>query len=203
MDERQAGADLEYVRAMMDRAGRRIDPHLFHTVHWGAIVLVWYPLMNYLFAAGRGTAAAAVGGGALLLGAALSVVLEMRLKGRSRVAGGNAHVERQVAAAIFGPIAVGVVLSALGPATGFVDGERITTVWGLLYALMAWNVGVVYTKEWRAAAAVIFAGTVASLFAPHAGGYILGPAMGLGILVPGLMAERRVRRMREEASLAA
>ncbi len=37
---------------------------------------------------------------------------------------------------------------------------------------------------------------------PDVQGWILGPVMGLGMIVPGVMAERRVRRLREEGPAA-
>lgn len=198
MDPSKASEDLAHIRRVVDRAGRRIDPHLFHVVHWGAIVLFWYPLANLLEATGRRGWLLPLGAGALLLGGAMSAVLETRLKGRPRVAGANPYVERQVLLAIFGPLAIGAVLSAVAPWQHFIPGPRIPSLWGLVYAIMAWGVGIAYTREWLWAGAFIFAGTVASLFVPDYAGYVLGPTMGLGVIVPGAMAERRVKRMREE-----
>lgn len=33
---------------------------------------------------------------------------------------------------------------------------------------------------------------------PYYNGYILGPFMGLGLIIPGTMGERRVRKLIEE-----
>ena len=40
--------DLDFLRRLLARSERRVDPHAFHFVHWGLIVLVWYPLSNAL-----------------------------------------------------------------------------------------------------------------------------------------------------------
>ena len=203
MDRNAAENDIGFIRRIIERAGERIDPHLFHVVHWGAIVLVWYPLSNWFEATGRRGLLLPLGIGALLLGSALSGIHEARLRGRPRVEGTNPHVERQVMLAIFGPLAIGVALSALGPATGFIEGPRIPSVWGLTYAVMAYTIGIVYSREWLWAGLFIFLGTIASIvFHPFAG-YILGPVMGLGMIVPGLAAERRVRRLGAEDSRGA
>ena len=48
MDATKAGDDIRYIREVLERTRRRIDPHAFHFVHWGFIVLLWYPAMNLL-----------------------------------------------------------------------------------------------------------------------------------------------------------
>ena len=47
MEPNTAAADLEYISSVIKRTQKRIDPHAFHFVLWGAIVLVCYPLLNY------------------------------------------------------------------------------------------------------------------------------------------------------------
>src|SRR5204863_9214989 len=74
--------DVQFLRTLLARAQRRVDPHTFHAVHWGAIVLVWYPLVNWFESRGNEVAMAIVAGASLLLGTALSTLLEWRLKGR-------------------------------------------------------------------------------------------------------------------------
>ena len=78
-----------------------------------------------------------------------------------------------------------------------------TSARALVYALMAFMVGVVYRSEFLWAGLGIWAAAIVAMFLPDYNGFIVGPAMGLGMIVPGVMAERRVRRMRaEEADVA-
>jgi hypothetical protein len=69
---------------------------------------------------------------------------------------------------------------------------------GLVYAALAFGIGVVYQREWLLSGLFIFAGAVAAILVEDYNGYITGPTMGLGLIVPGVMAERRVRRLEEE-----
>ena len=62
------------------------------------------------------------------------------------------------------------------------------------------NDATVYVLYLVSAALFIFAGAVAAILLPHWNGYILGPAMGLGMIVPGLQAEARVKRLRADAA---
>ncbi len=196
MEARSRADDLAFVRDVMARAERRIDPHAFHFVSWGAVVLVWYPLMNWLEESGRRGAMLWVGLAALVLGFALSGLLEWRRTRRPVPAAEDTFVGRQVVRIVAACIAAAALLSAVGPATQAIPGERVPIVWGFAYAVMAYAVGVVYRDEFRWAGAFIFVGTVAALLLPHAQGYVLGPVMGLGMIVPGVMAERRVARLR-------
>lgn len=196
-DSRSATADLEYVRRVIERTQARVDPHAFHFVLWGTLVLVVYPLLNWL-----GTAAPdwslPIGVAALVIGASGSTFLEWRLKAGPRVAGENTFVARQVVLIVYPVLGAAVLLSVIGPASGAIPGPYVAVVWGFAYAVMAFMVGVVYTGEYLVAGAAIFAGSVIALLHVEVAGYVLGPCMGLGMIVPGLMAERRVARMRAE-----
>lgn len=197
-----AGDDLRYIRDVLHRTEQRVDPHAFHYVHWGAIVLVWYPLATFLAHRGRMDLYAGVGIAALALGVLLSVVREKRLSRHPRLEGGNTFLARQVARITFLTLVGGIVLGVVAPATGFVAGPDVPVLWGLTYAVMATMIGVVYRRSFLYAGVLIFAASLAAMALPAWNGYILGPAMGLGLMVPGLQAERRVRAMRGAASLA-
>lgn len=198
MDAHGAADDLSFIRAVMERAQRRIDPHAFHFVHWGALVLVWYPSLNLLERAGHREAMGWVGGSCLLLGMLLSGIREWRLSKRPRLMGGESLVERQVLRVVWGSLGAAALVSFFGPATGFLRGEDVPIVWGVAYANLAFMVGVVYSREYIWSGLFIFAGSLLAMAFREWSGVILGPFMGLGMIVPGVMAERRVRRMAAE-----
>lgn len=198
IDRDGAARDVRYIREVLARTHGRIDPHAFHFVAWGAIVLVWYPVTNLCERAGRMDVYAGTCVAAAVLGTLLSLGLERRLSRRvgvSRLGAEESLVARQVATITGLCVAAGVLLSALGPALRFIEGRDVPVVWGLVYAVMASMFGVVYSREWLWAGVAIFAAAVAAMALPEWNGVILGPIMGLGMIVPGLAAERRVRRM--------
>ena len=97
----------------------------------------------------------------------------------------------------------GLMLSVLAPATGFIDGPNVPIIWGLVYANMAFMMGVAYSIDFLVSGIVIFIGSAVAILLPQFNGYILGPVMGLGMIVPGLRAEARVRRILESEPVAA
>ncbi|MHC4077603.1 MAG: hypothetical protein ACYST0_04070, partial [Planctomycetota bacterium] len=47
METANAQQDLAFVKDIVQKTSQRIDAHAFHCVHWGLIVLVWYPVANW------------------------------------------------------------------------------------------------------------------------------------------------------------
>ncbi len=197
MDKQTAAADIDYITGIMRRTHARIDTHAFHNVHWGLIVLVWYPLSNWFWHQGYFKAMIGLGIGSVVLGMVLSGVREAMLARKPRLEGENTFISKQVIQIVYACIIAGAALSAVGPAFRFIEGENVPIVWGFVYANMAFMLGVVYTREYLWAGAVIFAGCILAIALPYYNGYILGPFMGLGLIIPGTMGERRVRKLIE------
>ena len=198
MDSEQARRDIAFVSDVLRRTNERVDPHLFHFVHWGGIVLFWYPVSNYLQSRERLKWVVVVGAVSVALGMLLSALRERRIQRHPRLPGANTFISTQLAFVTAGNIGVGFLLSWLAPALGLIDGRNVPILWGLIYANLTFTTGVVYEREFLWAAVAILVGVVlAIVFQDHAG-YILGPFMGLGMIVPGLRAEERVRRMVQE-----
>ena len=195
MKELQATVDLEFIKEVMQKTHRRIDTHAFHTIIWGCIVLVWYPLGNYFVQQEMMAAYFALIPICLVLGSVLSGVSEYR-RSKTPLEGENTFISRQIIWVVWGSLIPAAIFSALLPATGFIDGRNVPTVWGVAYANLAFMIGVVYSKEYIVSGLVIFAGVILAIAMPHYNGYILGPFMGLGMMIPGVVAERRVRAIR-------
>jgi hypothetical protein len=198
MSEQQAARkELEFIQDLVSRTRQRIDPHGFHYVHWGLIVLVWFPLGNLFRSQGNNPALIGLVVGSIVLGAVLSAVREMRLARAPRLPGEDTFLTRQVVWIVYSSLVAGMLLSGLAPTLGLIDGDNVPIIWGLVYANIAFMTGVVYEREFLMYGILIFAGCVLAMVFQSYNGYILGPFMGLGMIVPGLRAERRVRRLME------
>jgi len=198
MDREQARNDLELIACVLDRTRRRLDPQMFHAIIWGALVLVVYPLLSWLEARGAARRQLVLGVAAIALGTGLSTWLGWRASRRPRLPASNVHFARKVGAltAIF--IGTGVLLSIAAPALAPGSERFIPHLWGVIYALMLMTLGVIYSREFLFCGLPSLAAAVVALRWPAEAGYILGPAMGLGCIVAGVIAERRVARLRRE-----
>ncbi len=195
MDSENAERELAFVKDIMQKTSQRVDAHAFHSVHWGVIVLVWYPIGNWFGQHGMMDWYIGIGVAAIILGTALSVWRGVQVNRTPRLVGGNTFISCQIARIVFANLIAGFVLSFLGPATGLIEGANVPIIWGLVYANVAFMMGVAYSRDFMISVVFIFVGTLLAMLMPQYNGYILGPFMGLGMIVPGLRAEARVRRL--------
>lgn len=169
MDSAIARSDLDLIKDIVQKSSQRIDAHTFHCVHWGIIVLIWYPFANWLTLRGETSWLIGLGILAVVLGVLLSTIRGARASIHPRLPDCNMHISRQVIYITAANITAGVVLSAISTGTGFISGIAI------------------------------FLGCIAAVLFQEYNGYILGPCMGLGMLIPGLRAEARVRNLLKTA----
>ena len=152
MDATSARSDLDLIRDVVRKASQRNDAHAFHCVHWGAIVMIWYPLGNWFGMNENMPMYIAVSAVALLLGAILSIARGARACGDPRLPGGNTFVSSQIGWICFANLTAGGVLSFLAPATGLSPGWNVPIIWGLVYANMAFMMGVTYSRDFMSRA---------------------------------------------------
>lgn len=195
MNSAVASSDLDLIKGIVQRSSQRIDSQAFHFVHWGIIVLVWYPLANWLILNGHNSWAIRVGIGSIVLGMLLSTVRSIRTVIHPRIPDCNKHISRQVTFITTANLVAGCVLTAISPSLHFIEGHNIPIVWGLVYANLAFMIGVAFSKEFMISGIAIFLGCIAAIIFQDYNGYILGPAMGFGMIIPGLRAEARVRKL--------
>jgi hypothetical protein len=198
MEPQDARRDLDHIEEVLRRTHARVDPHLFHAVHWGLLVLIMYPLQNYLQIRENYFGMITSGSAALVVGFALSCFRELRLARQPRLPAENTYVSRQLALVTLYCIGTGMILSVAAPALQFIDGPRVGILWGLVYATLAFMTGVIYERSFLVAGTAIFVGTLIAMAFQSVSGYILGPVMGLCMIIPGLRAEARVRLLTTE-----
>ena len=199
MNTEIASNDLRYIREIQERTRRRVDPHAWHFVLWGTIVLLWYPTHNLMQLNLLPDWRFSLFVVALTVGSIGSGLFGWRMS-RRRLTAVNTFISRQIGIIVFSCGGAAIVLNIVGPLTGILPGGLVPLIWGFAYAHIAFGVGVVYSREFLVSAAVIFAGCIGALFRPEWNGLILGPCMGLGMIVPGVISERRVRKIRAKES---
>ena len=136
--------------------------------------------------------------GSLTLGGVLSAVRGALARRKPRLEGSNTHIARQITWITSANIIAAFAFNFLVIGFQLLDDKFIYVIWGLAYANLAFMTGVVYTRDFLLSGIFIFVAVIIALAFSDYAGFILGPAMGLGLVVPGLLAERRVRHLGEE-----
>ena len=179
--------------------------------------MIWYPFANWFWHRWMAAKAASdaeamatwltcyigIGVGSVAVGMILSAAREYGATKNPRLPGENTFISRQLGRIALGNIVAGFVLSAVAPSIQgheFIRGENIPILWGLIYANMAFMMGVAYSRDFVISGLLIFAGCIVAIFLQEYNGYILGPVMGFGMLIPGLRAEARVRQLQTSGS---
>ena len=47
MDTIDPKTEIDFIKNIVAKTSQRIDAQAYHVVHWGLIVMIWYPLQNY------------------------------------------------------------------------------------------------------------------------------------------------------------
>ncbi len=196
MDFEAANKELNYIRHVMERTHFHIGRDAWYFVFWGVIVLIWYPARTLLLLSDMGTAP--LDGLVAIAALAGTAVFFLGFKRRQGNTEHKTFVGQQVNWMCWSYVMAAAVLTMLasgGLLAGSAPWRHIPVIWGFAWAHMAFGVGVIYSREYLVSAVVIFSGSVVAMSFPHFNGLILGPCMGLGMIVPGIISMRRVRKM--------
>ena len=191
-----ASNDLMYIREVLDRTHRSIDQGAWPFVLWGTIVLLWYPTHNLMWLNVFPNWWWQLLIFVLAVGGVGMTVIGRRMKRRPDYAvAEKTIIARQITRICWSYVGAASLLSVLGPITGIIPGPQVPVIWGFAYAHMTFGVGVAtYSRQYLVSAAAIFAGSVLAMAFTEFNGLILGPCMGLGMLVPGVISMRRAQR---------
>lgn len=196
MQNNITNGDLKFIRSMMERTQRQIDPASPIMITWGLICLFGYPASHWLAMRGQHIQINRLWWALWLLGGLLSMFFGCRMKKREMNRGIRSYISRQIAWVWAILVVNGVVWMKSGILRDLFGGPGF--IWAALYGIGISMMGILYSKEWLVAGIGIFIMIlVAAVVKPYAY-IILGAAMGLGCIIPALIAQRRMRRWERE-----
>jgi hypothetical protein len=186
MENSNVAEDLRFMRLMIERTQRQIDPLSPVMIVWGIICLVGYPASHWLAEQGRFRQIATLWLGLGALGIILTAVFVFRLVRSEIMRGVRSRILFQICMVWFILSANGIIWSLLFPTNQFFP-------WAMLYAIALSMMGILYTKEWLIAGIGVFVAIIVSALLRPYSSFILGTAMGLGCIIPALIAQKRLR----------
>ncbi len=197
MENKQFADDLQFMRSIIEKTHRQIDPGIPIIITWGLICLVGYPATQWLIAQQRYDWINPLWWALYAIGFPLSFLFIYRLSRSQFVKGQISHVVKQVGLIWWVLITNGIILGSFGIGKGRLFAD-IGFMWAWIYCIAISMMGIVYSKEWLYAGIGIFVGILLALALKPYSYVVLGLATGAGCIIPSIIALRRLRRLGKE-----
>jgi len=196
MEEKQLAEDLKFMRSMIERTHREIDPGAPIFITWGLICLIGYIVTHFLIAQQMYIWINRLWLSLYAVGFPLTFFFGYRIGKRQMVRGAVSYVSKQVWWVWMILIANGILWGTFGLGRNFFG--DIGFLWAWIYGIGLSMTGVLYSKEWLFGGLGVFVGILAAVFIEPYAYVVLGVIMCLGCTVPSVIALRRLRRLEKE-----
>ena len=167
--------DLKFIRDMVERTHRQIDPGAPIYITWGLLCLIGYTATHFLKTYQMHRHINNTWLALYAIGIPLCFFFGYRMHKREEARGVRSHISRQIGWIWFIMIGNGILWGTFRFGGRFLG--DINFWWALIYGIALSMTGVVYSKEWLLAGIGVFIGMVtAAVIEPYAD-LILGLAM--------------------------
>jgi hypothetical protein len=131
----------------------------------------------------------------LAIGVCVTVASGIRVSKRQKKAGLVPQISNQIGCVWMIVLAHGSVWSMLSLFSDFFGGRNFPGfLWAMVYSIALCMTGIIHSKEWLWGGIGIFAGMVAAFIIKDYALLILGFTMGMGCIIPAIIAQRRYLR---------
>ncbi len=196
MEEKELVENLQFMRLAIERTRRDFDPEAPVMIVWGLVCMIGYTTIYFLVMHGLYKWIWPVYLPLLAIGLCVTVVSGIRVSRRQKKAGLVPQISNQIGWVWMVVLAHGVLWSTLGLFFDFFGGPGF--LWAMVYSIALSITGIIYSKEWLWGGIGIFAGMVAAFIIKDYAYLILGFAMGLGCIVPAIIAQKRYLKQKRE-----
>ncbi|MHC4131807.1 MAG: hypothetical protein ACYSSP_02880 [Planctomycetota bacterium] len=191
-EEKDLAENLQFMRLAIEKTHKEVDPEAHVMIVWGLVCMIGYITIHFLVINQLYKWIWPVYLPLLAIGGCVTIVSGIRVSKQQKKAGVISQVSRQIGWVWCIVLAHGVVWSTLGLFNDFFGGMGF--LWALVYSIALSMMGIIFSKEWLFGGILIFAGMVAAFFIKDYAYIILGLAMGIGCIVPAIIAQRNYRK---------
>ena len=196
MKNNELAENLHFMRLAIERTRRDFDPEAYVMIVWGLVCMIGYSAIYFLEKLQLYKWIWPVYLPLLAIGVCVSIVSGIRVSKRQKKAGLVPRISNQIGWTWMIVLAHGVVWSSLGLFFDFFGGPGF--LWAMVYSIALGMIGIIYSKEWLWGGIGIFAGMVVAFIIKDYAYLILGFAMGLGCIIPAIIAQRRYLKQKRE-----
>ena len=130
------------------------------------------------------------------IGLTLSFIFDYKIKKREKQNGVIPYLRKQIDLLWWILVINGLLWTTTGMFKPLFADPRF--IWAMIYGFGLSITGVLYSKEWLYGGIAVFAAILVSIFIRSYSFLILGFAMGLGCIIPSIIALKRLRRLENE-----
>jgi hypothetical protein len=184
--------DLKFIRSVIEKTCRKIDPGWPIMIVWGLVFLIVFPVVYYLKINQLDQWMWPVQWLVLVLAIGTTIYFGANARLRERKTGVISKLSKQIYLIWFILqvnlviwICLGLFKDHLG---GF--GFLLSAIYGIGLSMM----GILYSREWLYGGIAIFAGIIAASFTEPYAYAIIGITTGLACIIPAIIAQRNYRK---------
>jgi len=183
--------DLQFIRSMIAKTHREIDPGISMFIAWGILFMVGYIGTHILIAENATRLINSMWFTIYAIGFPLSAFLIYRLIKRQKNEGIVSNIYIQICQlwCILGTI--GIVWINFGLGKNFLG--DISFVWAWILAVGLCMMGIIHLRLWLISGLGVFIGIAVAVFVPDYQFIVLGTTLGIGFIVPAVVIYLRLR----------
>ncbi len=191
-EQKELVENLKFMRSVIDKTSRKIDPGWAIMVTWGLIIMIGFPTAYVLKTRQLDTWKWPLYLLLLVISICAAIYFSAKAAMRQRKAGVISKLSKQIYFVWFILLANGTLWTCLGLFKDHIGGFGFlwTAIYGIAFSMM----GILYSKEWLYGGIAIFAGIIAASFTDSFAYYLLGIVTGLSCIIPAIIARRNYHK---------
>ncbi len=200
MKEKEAVEDLKFMRSVIEKTCRKIDPGWPIMIVWGLTFMIGFPVLYYLKMNQIDQWIWPVQWLLVVIAVGATIYFGVKARLREIKTGSIARLSKQIYLIWFILQANAIIWICLGLFKDHIGGFGflLSAIYGIGLSVM----GILYSKEWLYGGIAISVAIIAASFTEPYAYAILGIVTGLACIIPAIIAQRNCRKQEEENAQA-
>ncbi|MHC4396571.1 MAG: hypothetical protein ACYS1A_13040 [Planctomycetota bacterium] len=192
-EQKTAAADLKFIRSVIEKTHRAFDPGSPVMIALGLIFMIGYPATQYFLTTPQLYELIQPMWIILwVIGASVIMFYGIIAERREKQVGLISQLSKQIGWIWYILLLNGTAWSGIGLSKGFFGDPGF--LWAAIFGFGLSITGILSSKEWLFGGLAIFIAILAAFFIKDYAYLILGLVMGLGCIIPAIIAHRNYRK---------
>jgi hypothetical protein len=193
-EQKTAADDLKFMRSVIEKTCRKIDPGWPIMITWGLIIMIGFPVLYLLKIRQLDNWLWRIQWLLVVIGFSISIYFVIKATMRERKAGLISKLSKQLYCICLILSANGIIWTCLDLFRDHIGGFGFGFLWTAICGIELSMIGILYSREWLYGGIAIFAGIIAASFTEPYAYVILGIVTGLACIIPAIIAQRNYRK---------